>query len=128
MKINKEIIKAFNPCREGYEWYLKDGTEDSNETTEKLIVHNLEWANWLTARLLSKDNKISYAIFAAEQVLCICEEKYPEDKRPRKAIEAAQAYLENQTEENSRAANAAADAATNATNAVANAAFADTQD
>ena len=59
--------------------------------------------------------KLSLAIQSAEKVLFIWEEKYPDDKRPRKSIEAAKAYLANPTEENkkavSRAKNAANDAA-----------------
>ena len=56
------------------------------------------------------------AIFAAESVLHIFETKYPDDKRPRKAIEAAKAYVtgdinREELREACRAAYAAADAA-----------------
>ena len=52
--------------------------------------------------------KLSLAIQCAERVLFIFEEKFPDDKRPRKAIEAAKVYLANPTEENKKATAAAA--------------------
>ena len=58
-----------------------------------------------------------FAIDCAWRVLHIFEEKYPDDKRPRKALEAAQVYLNNPTKVNkdklaaARAAWAAGDAA-----------------
>jgi hypothetical protein len=52
--------------------------------------------------------KLSLAIQCAERVLFIWEEKYPNNKSPRKAIEAAKVYLANPTEENKKATNIAA--------------------
>jgi len=63
-----------------------------------------------------------YAIFAAEQVLGIYEKKYPEDGRPRKAIEAAKAWIKNPFEETKKAAYAADAAARAAAHAAARAA------
>jgi hypothetical protein len=59
-----------------------------------------------------KENK-QIAIAAAEAVLPLFEEKYPEDLRPRKAIEAAKGYLEGHIslEELQAARRAATDAA-----------------
>jgi hypothetical protein len=54
---------------------------------------------------------VSYAVFAAEQVVGIYEKKYPDDKRARKAIEAAKLCISKPTEENKRAAYTAAYAA-----------------
>ena len=56
----------------------------------------------------------------AERVLPLFETQYPNDKRPREAIEAARNYAENPTEEN-RAAAHAASAAASAADADANA-------
>jgi len=68
--------------------------------------NSLDWANWTICRVFSKEQRIKYAIFAAEQVIDIFEEQYPDDSRPREAIEAAKRYLEDQS--TSKAANAAA--------------------
>ena len=61
--------------------------------------------------------QLSLAIQCAEKVLFIFEEKYPNDDRPRKAIEAAKVYLANPTEENRVAAADAADDAGDAADA-----------
>jgi hypothetical protein len=64
----------------------------------------------LTVKSLNPDKRLSVilAVFFAEGVLPIFEKEYPEDKRPRKAIEAAKAWIVNPCRET---ANAAADAA-----------------
>ncbi|MFN2236780.1 MAG: putative immunity protein, partial [Anaerolineales bacterium] len=53
----------------------------------------LEWANWLLVRCLNKKQAVQYAVFAAELSLPLFEAKYPDDDRPRKAIECAKAYV-----------------------------------
>jgi len=50
---------------------------------------------------------VSYAVFAAEQVLPFYEKKYPNDDRPRKAIEAAKKCIDNPSDENKEVARAA---------------------
>jgi hypothetical protein len=52
-----------------------------------------------------------YAIWCAEQVLPIFEDMYPNEDRPRRAIDAAKVVIENPNEENKMAAYAAANAA-----------------
>ena len=65
----------------------------------------------LTVYDIDPDQKLNVliAVTFAKKVLHIYEEKYPDDLRPRKAIEAAEEYLSNPT-----AANAAASAAARA--------------
>ena len=48
-----------------------------------------EQSQTLLWEVLNKKQKIQYAIYAAEQVVDIYENKYPENDQPRKAIEAA---------------------------------------
>ena len=69
---------------------------------------NLNWANWLIVRVMSRADRIRYACFAARQVLHIFEKKYPGDKRPRTTIETAEKCIENNSKKNRVAANAAA--------------------
>ena len=62
----------------------------------------------------TKEHSVRLAVYAARQVLSIYEEEYPGDDRPRRAIEAAEAYLKdpsNKTARAARAVYAAADAA-----------------
>ena len=71
-------------------------------------------ANWLFTKYASKKQGVLYAIFAAELVLHIFENKYPKDKRPREAIQAAKSYLKNPCKKTKDAAADAADAAADA--------------
>jgi len=59
----------------------------------------------------TKTDSVLFAIYAARLVLDIFEKKYPDDKRPREAIEAAERYAKSPTKKNKDAACAAADAA-----------------
>ena len=96
MKITKELLDSHNACEEGLEWVTEHKLIDLEhaEFIDYLIKREkLDWANWLIVRLLSKDNRVKYAIYAAELVLHIFEDKYPEDDRPGKALEAAKEYF-----------------------------------
>jgi hypothetical protein len=71
---------------------------------------------WSEMRLLKvynwkKEDSVALSIYAAELVIDLYEKQYPNDDRPRKAIEAARKYLENPTEAAAEAAWAAARAA-----------------
>jgi len=59
----------------------------------------------------TKKDSLKLAIFSAESVIDIYEKKYPDDDRPRKAIEAAKKVLQKDTKANRAAAGAAAWAA-----------------
>ena len=120
MKITEEWLSKCAACSSGVLWFSGFGKSDSIGVMEGLLSESkLDWANWLTVRLLNRKDKIRYAIFAAEQVISIFEKKCPEDKRPRLAIEAAKAVIENDTKE-TRAAACAAYAAANTAACAAN--------
>ena len=114
MKINKLMIKKLEPCADGYSWYLKNGTEDLLETLLKVNAHRPDYARWLFTRLMTVKQRREIAIFAAKLVPPIFEKRFPKDKRPREAIEAAVKVLKHDTEENRNAAAYAAYAAADA--------------
>ena len=63
----------------------KNVKEDDKEVwSDMRIVKAWHW---------KKEDSVGFAIFAAEQVIEIFEKKYPNDDRPRNAIEAAKAYI-----------------------------------
>jgi hypothetical protein len=103
MKLSIKILQPLSPCRDGMEWYKKNGEPKTVEGCVKKLIadtrctEHLNYANWLLSKMLMPDDKIRYAIFAAEQVLYIFEKSMPGDLRPRKAIEAARKYLKLQT-------------------------------
>ncbi len=86
---------------------------------EKLIkIKRYNDANWLIAKLMNYSQRVEYAVYAADQVIDIFEKKYPNDDRPRKAIEAARRCIKNPSKKNKAAdATAAAAAAYTATDA-----------
>jgi len=75
---------------------------------EQRVVKAYKW---------TKKDSVSLAIFSAKLVIGIYEKQYPNDDRPRKAIEAAVRYQKNPTEKNRLAANVTY--ANNAANAAA---------
>ena len=116
-----EKLKELDACQSGIAWFLEQGTNDLEvicnsflEDTEYVDEDGhtcLDYLIWLLPRLMDKKQYIKLAIYAAEIALPIFENRYPEDDRPRKAIQAAQAYLEDPSEENRKAASAASAAA-----------------
>ena len=127
MEITKEWLEEKNACHEGQEWFENQKLSDGLEIGKALMGEDKtknEWANWLIVRIMERKQYLAYAIFAARQVLDIFEKKYPEDNRPRLAIEAAEKCLR----EDSAAARAAARAAGDAARAAAVAAAVDAWD
>jgi ribosomal protein S20 len=111
-EITKEWLNENGACSDGTSWF-----NGQNETAAKTVLLELlkqdhfDWANWTIVRLMTHEQKIKYAIYSAEKVLSIYEEKYPENKAPHNAIKAAKACLKNPSEGNRAAAYAAANAA-----------------
>ena len=104
MKLSLDVLEKMGACAEAKEYYTKrpvadpkeaitlliEGCDELKEVTER---KRLEWGSWLIVRLLSRKYAVKYAAFAAEQVIGLYEEKYPDDDRPKKAIEAARSWL-----------------------------------
>jgi len=127
--MNKDIdrIESWEPCEEGLAW--AETQSSLEEVWDKckcpsclfFICEAEEGLN------LKKEQSVAIAITFANRALDKFEAVCPDDKGPRKAIEAAQAWLDNPTKENADAATSAADAvraAANAANAAADTASA----
>lgn len=109
MKITKNFLVKKGGCTEGIYYYDSIKITNLNKIIQRLISdEKLDWANWILTRSFDKKQNVKYAIFAAMQVIEIYEKKYPNDNRPRQAINAAKKYLKNPSKGNK---NAAADAA-----------------
>ncbi len=104
MKVTKEQIEALNPCTPGWKWYLKNQEEELLTLLLRRNESEPADSRWLFTRLMSKEQNVEIAIFSAKQVLPILEEMFHDDSRPRKAIEAAEAWLKETTKENTYAA------------------------
>ena len=87
-------LLAFVECRGEY---LKD--ENKECYREQRVIKAYKW---------TKKDSVKLAIFSAELVLPNFEKEYPNDKRPREAIEVAKKVLFDDTKENQSAAWSAA--------------------
>ena len=113
MKITKEWLAEKNACQDGYNWFTKQNKEFEPVPLLNLLIkkNQLDWTNWLVVRVMNYSQYVSYAVFAAELVIDIFEKEFPDDKRPRTAIEVAKKCIKNPSEENKKeAANAAREA------------------
>ena len=112
MELTEEWLKEKGACADGVDWFKSQKMREAIPVLCALIAENkLDWANWTIIRVMSRPQCLAYAIYAAENVIEIFEKKYPNDERPRKAIEAAKKVLANDTKETRSPAYAAAYAA-----------------
>jgi hypothetical protein len=113
LKLTLKWLNEQGACKDGVQWWKEHKTNDPIKAIKGLMNGNrFDYANWLIVRLMTHEQQIKYAIFAAEQVIGIYEKQYSKDDRPRKAIEAAKEYLTHPDKKHKAAAYAAAYAAT----------------
>ena len=91
MLITNELIKSLNPCKKRLDNYLQFYKDKSHTKAQFMGLKNITHEDkiWVAFRLMPKENLKLAAADIAESVLHLFEEKYPKDKRPRKAIEVA---------------------------------------
>ena len=112
MKLSVKWLQEKSACSDGVKWFTDQKEDQAIPVLKALVADDkLDWANWLIVRVMTSPQYLAYAIYAAEQVLDIFEKKYPGDKRPRQAIEAAKAVLKHDTRAAREAAREAAGAA-----------------
>ena len=137
----RKLLKA-GCCSESVNRYFPNETK--RRQVDDILKEVIRTKNYLDGALalsllMTQKQRVAWAIYSAEQVLHIFEDKYPNDDRPRKAIEAAKAWLKHPSDaadaanaahaaayaaNAANAANAADDAAHDAVRAAANAAHA----
>jgi hypothetical protein len=105
MNITKEWLQEKLACSAGVKWFLSQKESNAFKVIEKLISEDkLDWANWTIVRVMNYKQYVGYAVHAAEQTIAIYEKEFPDDDRPRKAIEAAKRCIENPRDENKKSA------------------------
>ncbi len=105
--ITEKWLKGNNACDSGVQQWLDNGKiRSTKEALVKLVKPgHYSNASWLLRySIQSKKEAVKIAIYAAGLSLKHFEDKYPEDKRPREAINAAKKWLKNPTKENRDAA------------------------
>ena len=112
LKITTEYLQSLKACQKGIDWVAKYEDKESTAVLRHLIADDKwNWANWLIVRIMDYRQYVSYAVFAALQVIENYEKQYPGDDRPKKAIEAARRCIDNPTNKNKQSAESAADSA-----------------
>ena len=108
MNISETWLLEQKACPESVEWFTAQTETDGLAVVKKLTAEKkLEWANWIIVQLMAYRQYVSYAVYAAEQVIDLYEKKHPDDTQPRNTIKTARKCIENPSEENKIAANAA---------------------
>lgn len=90
---NQELLsflKSKNACAESIQWI-----DDRDLVTAWNECPKASWLLWLYARSVNPDTIVfkTAVVELADSMLNIFEAEYPEDKRPRNAIETARRYL-----------------------------------
>ena len=123
--LTKQILEDLNACEDGMDWFCGQAETCTVKVLKKLIHQkHYAWANWTIVRVIDYEQYVSYALFAAKQVIKLYTKAYPNNTRPADAIKAAEKCLKNPTDANKSAAYAAASAANAAAYAAAYAAYA----
>ena len=125
MKINLEYIKVLKPCKDRLDNYIKhyDDFDGSVKQFSQLSEITYQDKIWVLTKVATKQQKHIWGALCAQSVLHLYENKYPNDDRPRKAVEVALTGEPDATAAAAYAA-AAADAYTAAAYADAAAAYA----
>ena len=118
--ITHKILKDAGCCETIDQYFETKKSWSPSDLLEEVISRKqYPDAGQALSLLMNTRQRQEWAIFSAKSVLHIFEEQYPNDARPRKAIQAAEAYLKDPSAE---AAHAAAYAARAAYTAAAHAA------
>ena len=114
IKITLRQLKTLQACEPGIIWFKKQKDKSLKGIVKNLLDDNhFDYVKWLLKNLLTKEQNQLWAINSAESVLGLFETKYPNDLRPRQAIQAAKDFLAGKITayDAYAAAHAAADAA-----------------
>ena len=91
MKITEAIIEKLNPCKSRFNNFKENYKNFDGDIKEFLALDKITYDDkiWVWVRLAPKSQLIKWAGLCANSVLHIFESEYPNDLRPRKAIESA---------------------------------------
>ena len=125
MEINKDIIKSLNPSLLKLNNYLYHYENFNGNLRDFLELDNIYYYNkvWIITKLFNRKQNVKFAILCAKSVIDVFEKKYPNDKRPRLALESTEKWLANPTKDNESACKKAAITVYSASYSAPNAAF-----
>jgi hypothetical protein len=96
-QITSELIASLEPCKERHQNYLKHYKNKTLSLKEFLQLEHLTYTDklWVWNRVASKDIACKWALTCALTSLPFFEAKYPNDRRPREALEAMQQLMKD---------------------------------
>lgn len=123
MRINKQIIEKLKPCQDRFDNFKKHYSDFDDDLKEFILLENISYSDkvWVFTRLATKMQNVKWSLLCASKVLHLFEEKYPNDKRPRKALEFVENWINNPSDAAAYAAYAASAAASSAASSAASA-------
>jgi len=87
VKLTLDWLKEKSACIDGVVWFKAQKETDSIKVLNALIKEDkLDWASWLIVRLMTYKQQIQYAAPAAEQVIGLFEELYPDSNKENRAV------------------------------------------
>ena len=100
-KITVAWLIGKKSCESGIKLFKNQSITDPIKIL-KLLMKKEKYAdaNWLIVRLMTYRERVSYAVFAAEQVIDYYEKKYPDCNAPRNAINAARKCIKTPSKKN----------------------------
>ena len=98
----KEPRDAFRSYIYGDRFFIVEARGEIVKADDKFVASEMRLVKEINLKMVS----VEWAVYCARSVLNIYEKKYPNDNRPRKAIESAEEWFKNSTEENRVAAKA----------------------
>lgn len=102
MKISVKSLEKMKACSEGirlFESVYGSSEVGAVEALLEVAKEEPKYSVWWLTKTFTKPENVELVIFTARMGLPIFEEEIPKDDRPRKAIEAAEKWLDNPTEE-----------------------------
>lgn len=94
-KIIKQLEKM-GACESAIDWVRLQNSDNIISLINKAMKEEyFDWVNWYLLKRMNKGQQISFAVFAAEQVLETYEKEYPDDTEPRETINVARKYWKN---------------------------------
>jgi len=113
LRITNEYIKSLSPCTNRFNNYIQHYENTDFSIAEFLKLDNITYSDklWVWKKFATINEAAMFGLYCADSVLHIFQNRYPNDDRPRLALEAVREYLADPSLENKEKCKATAAAA-----------------
>lgn len=93
MILTEEFLRSFNFCNKGLDYWKKSGEKDLCDFMSKCLDDDhWDWAIWVLIKSVKTDILVDLAVFSAQSVAHIFNERYQNDKSVSKCIDAIKKF------------------------------------